>query len=81
MYLVGAMKIWLFWKTGNAMLRSSCPQDQRHDVSLRERLQAVVDAPFLHVTYTEAIDLLQRSKPYKKKKFKYPVEWGVDFAK
>ena len=54
------------------------PQDQRHDVSLRERLQAVVDAPFLHVTYTEAIDLLQLSKPYKKKKFKYPVEWGVD---
>jgi len=54
------------------------PQDQRHDVPLRQRLQAVVDAPFIHVTYTEAIDLLQRSKPYKKKKFKYPVEWGVD---
>ena len=54
------------------------PQDQRHDAPLRARLQAVVDAPFQHVTYTEAIDLLQRSKPYKKKKFKYPVEWGVD---
>jgi asparaginyl-tRNA synthetase len=54
------------------------PQDQRHDTPLRARLQAVVDAPFQHVTYTEAIDLLQRSKPYKKKKFKYPVEWGVD---
>ena len=54
------------------------PQDQRHDAPLRARLQAVVDTPFQHVTYTEAIDLLQRSKPYKKKKFKYPVEWGVD---
>jgi asparaginyl-tRNA synthetase len=54
------------------------PQDQRHEAPLRARLQAVVDAPFQHVTYTEAIDLLQRSKPYKKKKFKYPVEWGVD---
>ena len=54
------------------------PQDQRHDAPLRARLQAVVDAPFQHVTYSEAIELLQRSKPYKKKKFKYPVEWGVD---
>ena len=54
------------------------PQDQRHDAPLRARLQAVVDTPFQHVTYTEAIDLLQRSKPYKKKRFKYPVEWGVD---
>ena len=54
------------------------PQDQRHDAPLRARLQAVVDTPFQHVTYTEAIDLLQCSKPYKKKKFKYPVEWGVD---
>jgi asparaginyl-tRNA synthetase len=54
------------------------PQDQRHEQPLRARLQAVVDAPFQHVSYTEAIDLLQRSKPYKKKKFKFPVEWGVD---
>jgi len=54
------------------------PQAQRHDAPLRARLLAVVDSPFQHVTYTEAIDLLQRSKPYKKKKFKYPIEWGVD---
>lgn len=54
------------------------PQDQRHDTPLRARLQAVVDAPFQHVTYTEAIELLKNSKPFKKNKFKYPVEWGVD---
>jgi asparaginyl-tRNA synthetase len=54
------------------------PQDQRHDAPLRARLQAVVDTPFQQVTYNQAIDLLQRSKPYKKKRFKYPVEWGVD---
>ena len=54
------------------------PQAERHDQPLRTRLQAVVDAPFTHLTYTEAIDLLRNSKPYKKKKFKYPVEWGVD---
>lgn len=54
------------------------PQNERHDQPLRERLRAVVDAPFQHVTYTEAIELLQRSKPFKKKQFKYPVEWGID---
>ena len=54
------------------------PQAERHDQPLRARLQAVVDAPFTHLTYTEAIDLLRNSKPYKKKKFKFPVEWGVD---
>lgn len=54
------------------------PQNERHEHPLRERLRAVVDAPFQHVTYTEAIELLQRSKPFKKKQFKYPVEWGID---
>jgi asparaginyl-tRNA synthetase len=67
-----------FLENREAQSEKSLPQDQRHDAPLRERLQAVVDAPFQHVTYTEAIELLQRSKPYKKKKFKYPVEWGVD---
>ena len=43
------------------------PQAERHDQPLRARLQAVVDAPFTHLTYTEAIDLLRNSKPYKKK--------------
>ncbi len=54
------------------------PQAERHAEPLRARLQAVVEAPFTHITYTEAIRLLQNSKPYKKKKFQYPVEWGVD---
>jgi asparaginyl-tRNA synthetase len=67
-----------FLENREAQSEKSLPQDQRHDAPLRERLQAVVDAPFQHVTYTEAIELLQRSKPYKKKKFRYPVEWGVD---
>lgn len=53
-------------------------QADRHAQPLRERLRAVADAPFQHVTYTEAIALLQQSKPFKKKQFKYPVEWGID---
>ena len=56
----------------------SLPQAERHDKPLRERLQSVVDSEFVHITYTEAIDLLRNSKPFKKKKFKYPVEWGID---
>lgn len=56
----------------------SLPQAERHDKPLRERLQIVVDSEFVHITYTQAIDLLRNSKPFKKKKFKYPVEWGID---
>ena len=56
----------------------SKPQIERNELNLKERLEFVVNNPFERVTYTEAIDLLRNSKPYKKKKFKYPVEWGVD---
>ena len=48
----------------------------------------IIRAPFLiilflsnkfeRITYTDAINILERSKPNKKKKFKYPIEWGVD---
>ena len=54
------------------------PADQRNEMGLIERLRFVTENPFIRITYTEAIDLLRSSKPYKKKKFKYPVEWGVD---
>lgn len=56
----------------------SKPQQERHEMSLIERLQFVVENPFERITYTEAIDLLRNSKPFKKKKFKFPVEWGID---
>ncbi len=54
------------------------PQDQRNEMGLIDRLRFVTENPFIRITYTEAIDLLRNSKPFKKKKFKYPVEWGVD---
>lgn len=57
----------------------SKPQDQRSAMSLREKLQFVLDNPFKRVSYTEAIDILRNSKPNKKKKFKYLInEWGAD---
>jgi asparaginyl-tRNA synthetase len=53
------------------------PQDQR-SMDLIEKLQFVLNNDFVRITYTEAIDILKDSKPYKKKKFQFPVDWGVD---
>ncbi|WP_407947645.1 asparagine--tRNA ligase [Paradesulfitobacterium ferrireducens] len=44
------------------------------DKGLFERLQNIVDSEFGHVTYTEAIEILQKSK----EEFTYPVAWGSD---
>lgn len=44
------------------------------DNGLIERLNHVVNSDFAHVTYTEAIELLQKNK----ENFEYPVDWGVD---
>ena len=39
-----------------------------------ETLEHVVNSPFEHVTYTEAIKLLEKHNS----EFEYPVSWGVD---
>ena len=44
------------------------------DKELFERLRGVVDADFAHVTYTEAIKLLEEHND----KFEYKVSWGCD---
>jgi asparaginyl-tRNA synthetase len=44
------------------------------DKGLIERLNGVVNAEFGQVTYTEAVDILQKSG----KEFQYPVTWGCD---
>lgn len=54
------------------------PQNERHAMPLMERMKFVVENNFERITYTEAVDILLRSKPYKKKKFKYDVAWGTD---
>jgi asparaginyl-tRNA synthetase len=53
------------------------PQDQ-HSMDLVEKLQFVLNSEFVRLTYTGAIDILKNSKPYKKNKFQFPVDWGVD---
>lgn len=58
----------------------SKPQVERNELDLVSRLEFVTSNDFERITYTEAIKVLMNSKPYKKKKFKYPVEWGVDLS-
>jgi asparaginyl-tRNA synthetase len=53
------------------------PQDQR-SMDLIEKLNFVVSNDFVRCTYTEAIDILKNSNHYKKNKFQFPVEWGID---
>ncbi|MCW8980933.1 asparagine--tRNA ligase [Altibacter sp.] len=55
------------------------PQAERSEMSLREKLRFVLENNFKRVSYTEAIEILKRSKPNQKKKFKYLIEeWGAD---
>ncbi len=56
-----------------------CPQDMEFfdkyiEPGIIKRLQHVLDNPFEHLTYTQAIDILKKSS----KKFEYPVQWGID---
>ena len=56
-----------------------CPQEMQFfnsfvDKGLLERLENVVSNEFGRVSYTEAVELLQKSG----RKFDYPVEWGID---
>ncbi len=44
------------------------------DKTCRSRLEQVAEANFIHMDYTEAVNILQKSK----KTFEYPVSWGLD---
>jgi asparaginyl-tRNA synthetase len=56
----------------------SKPQNERSELSLLEKLRFVVENSFERLTYTEAIDILLKSKANQKKQFQFPVEWGID---
>lgn len=56
-----------------------CPQEIQffndfYDKGLIERLTSIVQSEFAHVTYTEAIAILEKVKD----QFEYPVFWGCD---
>ncbi|MEM9481713.1 MAG: asparagine--tRNA ligase [Verrucomicrobiota bacterium] len=44
------------------------------DKQLIERLKFVVEKPFQRVSYTDAVEILQKSG----KKFDFPVDWGIN---
>ena len=57
---------------------SQLPKDKRNELSLMERMQMVISNDFERITYSKAVEILLKSKPHKKKQFKYPIAWGVD---
>lgn len=64
-------------------LLKDCPDDmdffqQRVDKTCIKRLQKFVNADFTRMEYTEAIGVLEKSKPAKEGKFEFPVSWGID---
>lgn len=52
--------------------------NDRIDDQCIARLESLVDADFERIDYTDAINILRNSKPAKKGKFEFPVEWGID---
>lgn len=67
-----------FLQNLEAEREKALPKNERQALPLKERLHFVVEQEFERLTYTRAIEVLKNSKPYKKKKFQYEVEWGVD---
>ncbi|CAG1007770.1 asparaginyl-tRNA synthetase [Phycisphaerales bacterium] len=51
--------------------------DERIEKGLLARLKDVMDKPFRHLPYTEAIKVLEQAIA-KGQKFEYPVKWGTD---
>ena len=54
------------------------PANDRRPMGLIEMLRFVVDNDFERITYTDAVELLRRSKPFKKGRFEFEPKWGAD---
>ncbi len=57
----------------------NCPEELRffnsfYDKGLIQRLEGIVNSDFARVTYTEAVEILEKVKD----RFEYPVYWGCD---
>lgn len=68
-----------FLKSLVIRLQKDCAEDislftRFVDKDLPKIFDAVLDGPFARITYTEAMDLLQKSG----KDFEFPVDWGED---
>ena len=63
--------------------RTTCPDEMKffndfYDKGLLERLRGIVDSDFARVTYTEAVEQLQKAQAENPSQFEYPVSWGSD---
>ena len=68
-----------FLKSIFSSVLERCPEDMEffnrwYDDTTIATLQGIVDSDFERITYTEAVDLLQKSG----ETFEFPVEWGID---
>lgn len=55
-------------------------KQEDRSMPLVEKLKMVSECYYEKITYTEAYDILKKSKPAKKGKFEFPIEdWGMDF--
>ena len=57
----------------------TCPDDfeffnQFLDKEILQTLTGIIESPFEKISYTDAIQILEKSK----KNFEYPVKWGID---
>ena len=62
-------------KKGEAAAAPSPPP-----TTLKQRLTAIVATPFVRLSYTDAVAVLEAEISAKKVKFEFPVSWGVDLA-
>lgn len=53
-------------------------KELRRPMGLIDTLRFIVDNDFERITYTDAINILRNSKPFKKKKFEFEPQWGSD---
>ena len=54
-------------------------KEERYEVPLIDRLKLIVESDFERVSYSNALEILEKSKPNKKGRFKYPITgFGMD---
>lgn len=68
-----------FLKTIFTDVLNNCPDDmaflnEKIDNTLIETLKGIIDSEFERVTYTDAVEILEKSG----EKFEFPVKWGID---
>ena len=60
--------------------QSQKPKNDRDDMTLLEKIEFTIDNKFVKISYSDAFEILKKSKYNKKKKFNFLIdEWGCDF--